>query len=63
MELKEKIKEPEAEGVTGGIQQEAVEALVSLGYSVTQARQVVQKLPKEVETVEEAVKVALQKQG
>jgi len=63
VELKEKIRLPEVVGAAGGVQREAVEALISLGYSVTQARQVVQKLPKEVETVEEAVKVALQKQG
>ena len=62
VELKEKIKAPAA-GVTGGVQQEAMEALVSIGYTIVQARNAVQKLPKETKTVEEAVKVVLRQQN
>lgn len=62
VELKERIDAPEHTGTSGGIQQEAVEALVSIGYTKQQARQAVQKLPPEIQTVEEAVKTALQKQ-
>jgi Holliday junction DNA helicase RuvA len=59
VELKEKIKAPLAPGVAGGVQQGAMEALVSIGYKTAQAREAVQRLPKDVKTVEEAVKAAL----
>jgi len=62
VELKEKIKAPAVAGVAGGVQQEAMEALVSIGYTKVQARGAVQKLPKDVKTVEEAVKAVLQRQ-
>jgi Holliday junction DNA helicase RuvA len=39
--------------------QETVDALVAIGYTQVQARQVVEKLPKDIATVEEAVKAAL----
>ena len=38
---------------------EAIEALVSIGFSRTQAQGAIQNLPKEITTVEEAVKEAL----
>lgn len=60
VELKEKIKKPKKAGVSGALQQETIEALVSIGYTPAQARQAAQKLPKEVKTVEEAVRVVLQ---
>jgi len=61
VELKGKLSVPEFVGVSGGVQQETVEALISIGFTQQQARQAVQKLPKSVETVEEAVREALQK--
>lgn len=63
VELKEKITAPALAGVAGGIQQEAMEALTSIGFTTSQARTAVQKLPKGVKTVEEAVKQILQAQG
>ena len=63
VELKEKIMAPVIMGASGNVQQEAVEALTSIGFTANQARVAVQKLPKEVETVEEAVKQVLQVQG
>ena len=46
-------------GVSGGVQHEAITALVSIGFSSAQAREAVSKLPKQVTTVEEAIKYAL----
>jgi Holliday junction resolvasome RuvABC DNA-binding subunit len=63
VELKEKIKAPLTPGVVGGVQQAAMEALVSIGFKTAQAREAVQKLPKEVKTVEEAVRAALKQQN
>ena len=59
VELKGKLEVSVGESVAGGVQQETMEALVSIGYTVSQARDVVQKLPKETKTVEEAVKTVL----
>lgn len=61
VELKEKIKAPMVAGVAGGVQQGAMEALMSIGYKTAQAREAVQRLPKDVKTVEEAVRAALKK--
>lgn len=61
VELKTKIKKPQAVSLKGALQQETIEALVSIGFKPTQARAVVGKLPKSIETVEEAVKAALKK--
>ncbi|OGY37375.1 MAG: Holliday junction DNA helicase RuvA [Candidatus Andersenbacteria bacterium RIFCSPHIGHO2_12_FULL_45_11b] len=41
------------------VHQETVDALIAIGYTQVQARQVVEKLPKDIATVEEAVKAAL----
>lgn len=60
VELKGKLEATAIAGATGGVQQEAMEALISIGYTTLQARNAVQKLPKEVKTVEEAVKAVLQ---
>lgn len=59
IELKEKLDAPKKRSVSGTLQHETMEALVSIGFSPTQARQVVGNLPKDVKTVEEAVKAAL----
>lgn len=63
VELKEKITAPALAGVGGGVQQETMEALTSIGFTASQARTAVRKLPKGVKTVEEAVKQILQVQG
>ncbi len=62
VELKEKVKSSRVETAAGGIQEEAMEALISLGFSRRGARDAVRKLPKEVDTVEEAVKAVLRQQ-
>jgi holliday junction DNA helicase RuvA len=63
VELKGKVEAPIVAGIAGGVQQDTIEALVSIGYTAGQARSVVQKLPKEIVTVEAAVKAALQQQS
>lgn len=59
IELKGKITALPIAGLSGVIQQEAMVALTSIGYSAVQARELVQKLPKEITTVEEAVRAVL----
>lgn len=59
VELKEKIVVTGRTAAPGSIQHETVEALVAIGFNPKQARDVVQKLPKDVSSVEEAVKAAL----
>lgn len=63
VELREKITAPQTKHAPGSLQHETIEALVSIGFKPSQARAVVAKLPKEVKTVEEAVKAALQKEN
>lgn len=59
-ELKEKIQSMSIRpGISGTIQYETIEALVSLGFSLTQAREKVRSLPQTVKSVEEAVKAVL----
>ncbi len=62
LELRDKVK------ATSGLQtlvhvadidMEVVEALIGLGYSVVEAQRAVQKLPKDVEGVEERLRLAL----
>lgn len=59
IELKGKIAALPVVGFSGAIQQETITALTSIGYSAVQARELVQKLPKEITTVEEAVRAVL----
>ncbi len=60
VELKEKLEAPTGDrSASGNLQHETIEALVSIGFTSTQARQAAQDLPKDIETVEEAVKQAL----
>lgn len=59
IELKGKIKDVKPEGAASDIQEEAMIALVSLGYTKGQAREAVQRLPEEVTSVEEAVRFVL----
>lgn len=62
VELREKVGAAGGGAVSGSIQHEAIEALVSIGYTTQQARDAVSKLPKEVTSVEEAVRRVLQGQ-
>ena len=61
-ELKGKVAASSLHGLPGSMQQEIIEALVSIGYSPAQARKAVAHLPAEVNSVEAAVKYVLQKQ-
>lgn len=63
MELKNKIKPTKKSGVPGTLQQETIEALVSIGYTPAQARTAAGRLPNSVKTVEEAVRIVLQNQS
>lgn len=63
VELKERISAPAVSGAAGNIQRGVIEALVSLGYSLEQARAAVRSLPAGMATVEEAVRAVLQSQG
>lgn len=62
VELKGKVKAKKGGGVSGAIAQEAMEALVSIGFSPARAREAVRRLPKEITKVEEAVRMVLKSQ-
>jgi len=59
VELKEKISTGETSAATGNIQHETISALINLGFTAAQARDVVGQLPPTITTVEEAVRAAL----
>ncbi len=62
IELKGKLSELPSGSVFAlhrPVLQEAVDALIAIGYTQAQARAVVEKLPKDIATVEEAIKMAL----
>lgn len=61
IELKEKFKKESVSGMVGDIHETTMSVLINMGFSRAQAREVVQNLPSTVETVEEAVKVALKR--
>ena len=65
VELKEKVSMPSSEekSVSGSLQNDVVEALVSIGYTPSQARSCTTHLPKDVKTVEEAVRIALKQRA
>jgi Holliday junction DNA helicase RuvA len=65
VELKEKVEMPSRmkRRASGTLQHEVVEALVSIGYTPSQARMCAADLPKDVKTVEEAVKIALKQKA
>ncbi|MEX1112540.1 MAG: Holliday junction branch migration protein RuvA [Candidatus Andersenbacteria bacterium] len=64
VELKEKLgPSKKKHGASGALQQQTIEALVSIGYTPVQARNAAANLPKSVKTVEEAVRAALQQQS
>ena len=59
VELQGKMGVSSSPVVSGTLQHETTEALISIGFTPAQARGAAAKLPKDVTTVEEAVKVAL----
>lgn len=62
VELKGKIGElPDSASFTlhRGVHQETADALVAIGFTVSQARQAVSKLPEDIASVEEGIKAAL----
>lgn len=63
LELKDKVEQPsgtlEALAATSDVDGEVIEALVALGYSVVEAQRAIQKVPKDVEGVEERLREAL----
>jgi len=63
VELKEKFKDTPITGVVSDVSEEALSALMNMGYTKAQAREVLQKVPDDVETVEDAVKAVLQQQS
>lgn len=62
VELQGKIKAKKVSGASGAMQQETMEALLSIGFSPVHAREAVRRLPKEVKSVEEAVRAVLKSQ-
>jgi holliday junction DNA helicase RuvA len=63
VELKGKIEQRALTTVSGGVQQETISALISIGFTTSQAREAVGTLPRSIKTVEDAVRAALQKQN
>lgn len=67
LELKDKVAPPidglESLAQTTDADSEVVEALIALGYSVVEAQRAVQGLPKDVESVEERLRIALSQFG
>lgn len=63
IELKERVDKPKKTAATGVLQNQTVEALISIGFTPTQARGAAAKLPKNIITVEDAVKAALSQAG
>jgi Holliday junction DNA helicase RuvA len=67
LELKDKVQ-PTADGLAAlaqvtDIDSEVIEALTALGYSVVEAQRAVQKLPKDVVSIEERLRLALSQFG
>jgi Holliday junction DNA helicase RuvA len=62
LELKSKIGD-EFIGKGVGIDSEAIDALISLGYKLKDAREVLKKVPKDIEGVEDRVREALKMLG
>jgi len=60
LELKNKISDELGEV---GVDDEAIDALMSLGYKVKEAREIVKKVPKSIEGVENRVREALKLLG
>jgi Holliday junction DNA helicase RuvA len=64
LELKNRIAElPGEDQGAAKADSEAIEALVSLGYTVTQAREALKSVPKNIKGVSERVRAALKNLG
>lgn len=64
LELKNKIADmPESDKAGAVSDSDAIEALVSMGYSVTEARDSLKDVPKDVEDIGQRVKLALRSLG
>lgn len=63
VELKGKLKAPSHKQLSGSLQKDILEALQSLGYTSSQARQATADLPLTITSVEEAVRIILQQRG
>lgn len=64
LELKNRILElPGEDQGTAKVDSEAIEALISLGYTNAQAREALKRVPKDVKGVSERVKLALKNLG
>jgi Holliday junction DNA helicase RuvA len=64
LELKNRITElPGEDQGTAKVDSEAIEALISLGYTNTQAREALKAVPEKVKSVSERVKMALRSLG
>ncbi len=63
VELKNKFKDLPITGVVGDVHQETFSVLLNMGYTRAQAREIVQNLPTNIGSVEEAVKAALHKKS
>lgn len=64
VELKNKVAElPESEKESAVSDSDAIEALLSMGYTVSEARDALKAVPKEIADIGERVKVALKNLG
>jgi Holliday junction DNA helicase RuvA len=63
VELQNKVTAPIGGTAGSAAEQEALEALLSLGYNVTEAREALKNIPKDVKEVGERVRAALKNLG
>jgi holliday junction DNA helicase RuvA len=64
LELKNKVADmPESEKEGAIVDSDAIEALVGMGYSVTEARDALKSVPKDVKDISERIKIALRNLG
>ncbi len=64
LELRNKVAElPDSDKEKVTSDNEVVEALIAMGYSISEARDAVKSVPKEIQSVEERVKIALKSLG
>jgi len=64
LELKNKVADmPESEKEGAIVDSDAIEALVGMGYTVTEARDALKSVPKDVKDISERIKIALRNLG
>lgn len=64
LELQNKVAElPLSDKNDAVADSETIEVLISMGYSVFQARETLKSIPKEIDSIEEKIKFALKKMG